>query len=342
MSPPQDFPRSSSMWFPGLEWLRAIFITFVVSMHLNLAHELANASGHGDGVTVFDVLSNQVFCQAVPGFLLIAVFLQSIRNPEWEVIRAHLVATIFLYAFWVGGWIVWTQGKPQPGLMGLLVYFLKGGGWAFYYFVVLLMVHVVAALTRKLSNRSLWLLLGIALTIVGGAFLGMAAQSHAWTRTETYWWPICFLPVPFVGHLLARHWPTLSADGRSYRLLIACCLFLSIVFGVGEWQLAADASSISMRPFLPEYLRISPLLSALTLILAALKIGSVPKWVSFIARNALGIFCLHVFILRGLHREVVSIVGDSCWSTLVTLVVVLICGAYATEFVRKMFRERLV
>jgi peptidoglycan/LPS O-acetylase OafA/YrhL len=83
-------------------------------------------------------------------------------------------------------------------------------------------------------------------------------------------------------------------------------------------------------------------LSALTLILAALKIGSVPRWVSFIARNALGIFCLHVFILRGLHREVVSIVGDSCWSTLVTLVVVLICGAYATEFVRKMFRERLV
>jgi peptidoglycan/LPS O-acetylase OafA/YrhL len=64
--------------------------------------------------------------------------------------------------------------------------------------------------------------------------------------------------------------------------------------------------------------------------------------VCFIARNSLGIFCLHVFILRGLHREVASLVGDSKWTTIITLVVVLVGGAYAAEFVRKLFRERLV
>jgi len=342
MHTPKYLTQPAPAWFAGIEWLRAIFIAFVVSMHLNLAQELAVASGKGGGITAYDLMLSQLFCQAVPGFLLIAVFLQAIKNPEWASIRSHLVGTIFLYAFWVGGWIVWTHGTPQPGLKGLVVFFLKGGGWAFYYFVALLMVHCIAALICKLSNRLLWVLLGITLGIVVAAFSGMAFQSHAWTRKETYWWPICFIPVPFVALLLARHWTALSTNPRGYRKLLVLCLLVSVLSGICEWSFAANAADLPLRPFLPEYLRISPLLSAFTSILVALKVRSAPRWVCFIARNSLGIFCLHVFILRGLHREVASLVGDSKWTTIITLVVVLVGGAYAAEFVRKLFRERLV
>lgn len=342
MPPPQKDPFSASTWFPGLEWLRAIFIAFVVSMHLNLAQELATSAGKGASATVFDVMLNQVFCTAVPGFLLIAVFLQAIKNPEWKVIRAHLIDTVFLYAFWVGGWIVWTHGKPRPGLMGLIEYFLKGGGWAFYFFVVLLTVHVISALIRRLTNRMLWLGLAISLAAVGGAFLALAMKSQAWTRTETYWWPICFLPVPFMAILLARHWPSLSLDQRGYRRLLVGIVILSVATAVIEWSFAADASNLPLRPFLPEYLRLSPTLTAFAAMMIALKVRSVPKAIRFIARNALGIFCLHVFILRGLLRVITNLVGGSSWATLLTLLVVLIGGAFATEFVRKLFRERLV
>jgi peptidoglycan/LPS O-acetylase OafA/YrhL len=76
--------------------------------------------------------------------------------------------------------------------------------------------------------------------------------------------------------------------------------------------------------------------------LTAMKIGFAPQWIRFIARNSLGIFCLHVFILRGLHRMITSVVGPSEWSLVLTLVVVLVGGAFATELVRKLLRARLV
>jgi len=340
-SPPTPAPN----WFPGIEWLRAIFIAFVVSMHLNLAQEFAQASGNAHSLTGYDILMSQVFCMAVPGFLLIAVFLQAIKNPDWGKVRAHLLDTVFLYVFWVGGWIVWTHCRPEHGVIGLINFFLKGGGWAFYFFVVLLIVQIIFALIRKMPNKGLWLGLIMTSALLMAAFLTMALRSHVWTRIETYWWPISFLPIPFIALLLARHWPTLSVNRMLYRRVLCTSIFLSIAAGVIEWNYAADAAKatiLPLRPFLPEYLRISPILIAFTAMLTAMKIGFAPQWIRFIARNSLGIFCLHVFIIRGLHRVIASVAGPSEWSLVLTLFVVLVGGAFATEFVRKLFRERLV
>lgn len=346
MSAQLDAPLTQSPnWFPGIEWLRAIFIAFVVSMHLNIAQKFAQASGNGHSLTGFDILQSQIFCMAVPGFLLIAVFLQAIKNPEWGKVRAHLIDTVFLCAFWVGGWLVWTHGKPEPGITGLIKYFLKGGGWAFYFFVILLIVHIAYAIIRKVPNKGLWLGLFLTSSLVMVAFLTMALKSHAWTRIETYWWPISFLPIPFMALLLARHWPSLSGNPGLYRKILCSALALSLAAGILEWRFAASATiaaELPLRPFLPEYLRLSPLLIAFSVTLAALKLRSAPQWVRFIARNSLGIFCLHVFILRGLHRMIASVAGPSEWSLVLTLAVVLVGGAFATEFVRKLFRERLV
>lgn len=346
MTSQQESPLTPSPnWFPGIDWLRVMFIAFVVSMHLNLAEEFAKASGNAHSLTGYDILLSQVFCMAVPGFLLIAVFLQAIKNPDWSKVRAHLVDTFFLYAFWVGGWIVWTHGRPEHGVIGLIKFFLKGGGWAFYFFVILLIVHTVYAIIRKIPNKGLWLGLFLASALVMGAFLTMALRSHAWTRIETYWWPICFLPIPFMALLLARHWPSLSENPGLYRKILCSALVLSFAAGIFEWCFAASATvaaDLPLRRFLPEYLRLSPMLIAFTVTLAALKLRAAPQWICFIARNSLGIFCLHAFILRGIHRVIASVAGPSAWSLVLTLFVVLVGGAFATEFVRKLFRERLV
>ena len=346
MSAQQESPLTPSPnWFPGIEWLRVMFIAFVVSMHLNLAQEFAQASGNAHSLTAYNILLSQVFCMAVPGFLLIAVFLQAIKNPDWSKVRAHLVDTFFLYAFWVGGWIVWTHGRPEHGVIGLIKFFLKGGGWAFYFFVILLIVHTVYAIIRKIPNKGLWFGLFLASALVMGAFLTMALKSHAWTRIETYWWPVGFLPIPFMALLLARYWPALSVNRMLHRRVLLTSIVLAVAAGIIEWICAADATDaakLPLRPFLPEYLRMSPMLIAFSAILAALKFPSAPQWIRFIARNSLGIFCLHVFILRGVHRVIASVAGPSEWSLVLTLFVVLVGGAFATEFVRKLFRERLV
>jgi hypothetical protein len=276
---------------------------------------------------------------------LIAVFLQAIKNPGWETVRNHLVGKVFLCAFWVGVWLVYTRARPELGITELIKFFLKGGGWAFYFFVILLIVHIVYAIIRKVPNKGLWLGLFLTSSLVIAAFLTMALKSHAWTRIETYWWPISFLSIPFMAVLLARHWPTLSVNLLLYRRVLCTSIFLSLAAGVLEWCFAANAtiaSKLPLRPFLPEYLRLSPLLIAFSVTLAALKLRSAPQWIRFIARNSLGIFCLHVFILRGLHRMIASVTGPSEWSLVLTLAVVLVGGAFATEFVRKLFRERLV
>jgi peptidoglycan/LPS O-acetylase OafA/YrhL len=338
-------PVKIAMWFPGLDWLRVIFIALVVSIHLNIAQEFAQASGNANSLTGYDILFSQVFCIAVPGFLLIAVFLQAIKNSDWGIVRARLVDTVFLYAFWVGSWIVWTHGRPEHGVIGLIMFFLKGGGWAFYFFMVLLIANIVFAIFHKFPNKVLWLGLFLTSSLVMGAFLTMALKSHAWTRIETYWWPISFLPIPFMAILLARHWPALNVTPGLYRGILCAALVLSVAAGIFEWCFAANATIAAkepLRPFLPPYLRISPMLIAFTAVLAVLKIRFAPQWIRFIARNSLGIFCLHVFILRGLHQMIASVAGPSEWSLFLTLVVVLVGGAFATEFVRKLFRERLV
>lgn len=335
-------PAEHSVWYPGIDWLRALFIVFVVAMHLNLAQEFASSLGREGSITIYDLLLNQLFCTAVPGFLAIAMFLQALKNPSKEAAFAHLVNTLYLYAFWAGSWILCTHAKPEPGFIGLLVFILKGGGWAFYFFVSLFLLHVILVCIRGLSCKWLWAGLGASALVVSLAFTWTVLQGRLWMKVETYWWPLCFLPIPFAGLLLARSWPRISQDDRQYSRLLIWLMGLSLLFAFIEWTFSADAAHLARRPFLPEYLRLSPALTSCVMLLLALKVRSAPAVVGFIARNSLGIFCMHVFILRGLHQEIASLIHPSELAGIVTLVVVVVGGAWTTEFVRKLFRERLV
>lgn len=336
----QPHPRG---WFAGIEWLRAVFITFVVAMHLNLAQILAGKVPHFlEKSTGFDLLLFDVFTSAVPGFLLISIFLQATKPQDAGRTRQHLRGVFFLYAFWVGSWVLLTRSRPEPTSWGVVRFALQGGGWAFYFFALLLLLHLQQVAIWKWSDRGLCLgFLGSTLLVIAG-FSVMACNYHAWTRIDTYWWPICFMAIPFAGNWLGRHHEDLLGDPRRFRLWLFSFFGLALASALVEWSFAADAAELVMRPFLPEYLRLSPLFTALALILLALKVRSVPRCVGFLARNSLGIFCLHTFVLGRLYGEINKRVPDPAIAGGLTLIVVLILGAWITELVRKVLASRLI
>lgn len=335
----QNCSSPSRDWFAGFDWLRFLFITCVVSMHLNLTQQIAGAHV---GVTLSDIVYYQFFCTAVPGFLFIAVFLQFVKNPDPATIWNHLVGCFYLYAFWVGSWILLTRVRPSLSLGEIILFLLQGGGWAFYFFTHLILVHLLRIVIRNWSN--LWLAIGFVLSelIIALIFRQLAIDGHSWMQTPTYWWPICALPIPFAAGILARKFAQISNDSRLWVLLVSLSIFIACVAAVWEWSLAAPAGLEYSRPFLPEYLRLSPMFLAVALVVIALRVKSPPKWIRFLSRNALGIFCLHVFVLSGVYKAVSSLISNPVVASMITLVLILGGLAWLAEFVRKMFQSRLV
>lgn len=334
--------KATTSHFPGFDWLRAIFICLVVVAHLNVFELLAAGMPDAETWNRHDVARFQVVYLAVPGFLLIATFLQSIKEQSRETHVRHFTGLAYLYLFWVGAWILATHARPDFSPWGLISFVFRGGGWAFYFFAELLIIQVVRALISNWKDRSLWLGLLTTLSVIAVGFAILVKEGKAWTSTSTYWWPICFLPMPFIGHLLARHHSGIvDSTGRLLRAVGAMAL-VTVVFSICEWRFAASAGALEGRPFLPEYLRISAVLGAACVVLASLRIRTAPRLVRFISRNSLGIFCIHVFVLSRVNRTIAAKLPDPLISSLITCLVILFGGACIAEVLRRCMKSRLV
>ncbi len=334
--------KASPGHLPGFDWLRATFICMVVLAHLNVFEFLAAGRPDAETWNRHDVARFQVVYLAVPGFLLIAAFLQSIKQQSRETHVKHFTGLFYLYLFWVGAWILATHARPELSPWGLISFVFRGGGWAFYFFAELLIIQVVRALISNWKDRSLWLGLLTTLFVIAAGFAILVKEGKAWTVTSTYWWPICFLPVPFIAHLLARNYSGIvDSTGRLLRVVGTMSL-VTVAFGICEWRFAASAGTLEGRPFLPEYLRISSVLGASCVVLASLRIRTAPRLVRFISRNSLGIFCIHVFVLSGVYRAIAARIHDPLSSSLITCLVILFGGAWIAEVLRRCMKSRLV
>ncbi len=334
--------KASPTHLSGFDWLRATFICLVVLAHLNVFQSLAAGLPDPETWNRYDVVRFQVVYLAVPGFLLIATFLQSIKQQSRETHVRHFTGLSYLYLFWVVAWILVTHARPEPSPWGLVTFVLRGAGWAFYFFAELLIVQVVRALIGNWKDRFLWLGLLTTLSVIAVGFAILVKEGKSWTVTSTYWWPICFLPVPFIAHLLARNYSGIvDSTGRMIRVVGTMAL-ITLAFGIWEWRFAASAGSLEGRPFLPEYLRISTVLGAACVVLASLRIRTAPRLVRFISRNSLGIFCIHLFVLSGVYRAIDSRIHDPIISSLITCLVILIGGGWIAEVLRQCMKSRLV
>jgi len=327
---------SATRRYNGLDWLRVIFTAFVVGMHLNLI----SLFSPGDGVCWLDVVGSDLFCLAVPGFLIISFFLQIIVKEDAAAFRKRLWRLSALYVFWVSLWTAWTWRGRSATPLPLGEFLLRGGGWAFYFFTVILLLAPLARFAGTLSVRvAAWIAL-CCLLVNFGLLLELRHLDFLWTRLEIYWWPAAFISTPFLARVLSG-----SRDGLVPR---QCLGWLCVAYLVGagiEWGVRApDSLAGTVRIFLPEYLRIAPMVGAA--LATALAIGiqrRPPVWVSFLARNALGIFCLHCFVLRRVVDTVVSLTGlEFKWASLLAWPVVLFAMAAAAEVARRLLRERLI
>ncbi len=326
---------SRKPWYPGFDWLRAAFIACVVAMHLDVCRA---AAGEQLPMTVADVIFFAVPCLAVPGFLLLSSFLCESGTYDLRKRGRQWLEAFSLYVFWVGLWVLHTKVRPAPGFGGVLEFLLRGGGWAFYFFAALLIQRTLAFGTGRLSHRA-----GLVggLVVLAALEIGLGWGGKAWwAGRETYWWPICFLAAPFLGRWLAGRFQTSVSAPPVWWLAVA-----AIGAFVFELWVAPHSVPDPERRFLPDYLRASPMLAVAALLGWAIRVNKpAPAVVRFVARNSLGIFVLHCFVLRGVHgalRRVLHL-DDAVLARCLTLVVVVAGGAVAAELVRHLLRQRLI
>lgn len=330
-------------WVPGLDLLRVIWIFFVLCMHANVTQTASAHFGSGDEADVFDAIRFHLLSAAVPGFLIMSSFLQARKGQlDWNTQKKQLVDLCYLYAFWVGLWVLLTRSRPVLSPMGILEFGMRGGGWAFYYFFVLIVIHFIVALTHRAKNATLWWCLVMSTILCFSVFSIMSAHDYVWTRVNTYWWPIAFFPTAFIGMLFARYENQLRSSSTKLLRWVAGGLLILIFLCMLEWRMAPATIKGELREFLPEYLRISPMLSASICLACSLLLTKSHTVLRFFSRNSLGVFCLHVFFLGGISKLIARSVPDPLLASILCVIATLIGASILSESLRFVMKSRLI
>ncbi len=298
--------QEKKRYFPGFDYLRALFIVFVVGVHSDIAGTLTFA----DTVypvryhTVFsDVLFLSFFCLAVPVFVQISLFLFAVKRTDQPGLwKRRVIYFLKLYLFWffvhltcakVLGWGV--SGYFQS--LGALFITVISTRSIFYFFFVLVclipLTEVYARLTERLSlsHRVVITYTCFILSLIALVFYSRFCE-------VTYWSPLNFFPYVFSTVIIKQIWE----GGSSARpTLILGTVF--VLFSVLDW--------VFIRPFgwnnnhmlvLPEYARVSIVLGAAFFALLSLRIRKTPvRWIKSLSSYSLGIYCLHVYPMVFLH-----------------------------------------
>jgi hypothetical protein len=293
-------------------------------------------------VTFYDILQNNVFFIAVPGFLLMSSYLLVTHCQSWSTYCDKIKGMIALYLFWVGAWILVAKPTPDKTLWGIVEYFLKGGNSPYYFFAVLVINSILTALIHKCSSKLIWIGFSMTVILSQAVFHLMVNQQHAWTRIPTYWWPVCFITIPFVAVIASRNQSFLAENKRLWWKAAILLVVVTFFLAMSEWHFRADAGLLKMRTFLPEYLRASLVFGSSLLLLLALRLNYSPWIVKWISKNSLGIFCFHIFILGAVETKVQNKLSNNTVASLVTVVIVITLCGIASEVMRKLLKERII
>lgn len=338
---------SKRLYLPGFDYMRVFFMVSVIAGHVNLITGLAaqRAGEIGPGPNFWDHFYFDVQSTAVPSFILISTLLFCVKPVTWESTLKRLTKLGYLYIFWVSAWIVHSKPILKPGVLGLIELTLRGGGWLFYFIAVLILMTLLTAGISALKGRGR--LLGYAVSV--GAFLATVlwvSHDHHWTKGSYYWVPTCFALLPCFALWLAPRMESLIEDRASRLRLAAGLLACGVVAALVEWHFSAPGSLIDeSRKWVPKHARFSIHFDAAMIVVLSLGIRCKPGWiVSFLARNALGIYCLHGFIVGGVVKGVGLVLGGRFPALLLPLgIVATVCVcSLGAEFLRRAFRERLV
>ncbi len=319
----------------------------VIAGHVNLVTGLAcqRAAEIGPGPNFWDHLYFDLQSSAVPSFVLISILLFCMKQVTWESTLKRLLKLGYLYIFWVSAWIVHSKPVVKPGVLGLIEFILRGGGWLFYFIAVLILMTLLTAGIAALKGR--WRQVGYAASLA--TFLATVlwvSHDYRWTQGQYYWVPTCFTLLPCFALWLAPRLESLIEDRAARWRLAVGLLACGVVAALVEWHFAAPANLIDeSRKWVPKHARFSINFDAAMIVVLSLGIRCKPgRIVSFLAKNALGIYCLHGFIVGGVVKGVDRVLGGRFPALVIPfgiVATVCICAAGA-EFLRRAFRERLV
>lgn len=333
--------------FHGFDYLRVLFMMMVLLGHSNFFFEAAlhREKVVGAGPNFWDFMYYELQSAAVPSFVLMSMLLFAIRKPSWAKTVDRVKKLGYLYAFWVGAWVLCTKIRPEMSLAGIIEFFLRGGGWLFYTFATLMLLTPVCWLVTKLNKK---LLIGafIASVLIVLATFYWIYKDFKWINGDYYWLPSCFIMMPVIAVIIIPYIPSLKENFKLRNIVLLASLLLGVGLAIAEWQYHAPVEMVNNeRNWMTKFARLSVHFVALSLLVGSLSFKNrAPFIIRFFARNSLGVYCLHPFMLGGLVGIVKPFsksLPTHIYLFVGCLFTAVVCSLL-TEFLRKTFENRLV
>jgi surface polysaccharide O-acyltransferase-like enzyme len=308
----------STTRLPGLDALKGVAIVAVVAIHVL-------AVLYRPSIVTAALATSSAVSFAVPVFVAISVFFAAqewLRTHSWSVVSRRAIRLVPLYLLWTGIYLLfrWSLGDPVGTDLrrhnGLDVLFRGAAAPHLYYVPILIEVLVFVPLLATVirSTATAWLVIGAGVVALA---VGVALRDNqvASALIERDWFPV-WLPVASVGVAAA-----------AVRLRAPVALLWTAAAGAA---LIFYALALRHPPLTAHQLYAAAPLPLVVVGLLTLGAGlrSSPRWLAALGRNSLGVYLVHVIVLRlllrAVHFSAQGLLGVAAVTALVTVVSVVV------------------
>ncbi len=273
---------------------------FVVSWHMGGGgRSLIFSPQYREHVfTLSDFVNFHLFMLAVPAFIFISSYLFALQGAGGALLRKRLQRLFILLTFWTTSFILFNNGYKGlayliPKSIGYFVLtVLQAGSTIYYFFVCLMICLLLTFCIARFKNQWLWA--GFGLSVLLLTILPELTRQTGFFPISAYWSPLNFLPYPFAAMLFVRNSEAVQMQRtKIFWIAISAC----IGFALLEWNYAVkDIYFIQQGFALPPYTRPSLVFGIAAVAVLALHPAIRPnRLVTFMAGNALSLYCLHIF-----------------------------------------------
>ena len=331
----------------GFDYLRAVMSVFVVAWHIKLAGSsltYPKAEYFEHSLTMSDFVNFHVLILAVPTFIFVSTYLYVLKGTSATSLRKRLKRLSILLTFWPVAWILYRRGYSglleiiPHSLSSFLITVMQAGETIYYFFVCLivclLITHVVVRRTVHIQ------ILGFILSTAVLSCLPQISIASGLHALSAYWSPLNFIPFSFAAVLVAQHREYIHARKR---YLLGILILLSVLFAKFEWNYSAGEIFFPGEGYaIPPYTRTSVVFAVLAIGIIALEATvKANVIINFMAKYALALYCLHLFVLEPI-KGLVSRVSQSNLALSSGSSVLVILTSYALAMLLRVYLKEEV
>lgn len=337
-----DHPKCQTKeYFHGFDYLRTLFVLCVVAIHTKLFSSytplFTKVSYSLKDISIFDIIHFNLLFSAVPGFLIISVYLSSnkVYSHKKDYIR-KIEGLLYLYLFWVGILVISMGLKPSLSIAGITGFIIRGGNSLFYFFFTLIFITIISFFFDKI-NRYLFYFLFFCSILSLWLYPILNIVSEKFKYLVAYWNPLLFLPYAFIGKIFSENIKENQDKDRVSKSTIVLLLLTFVISAVFEWAyLPNENHKLVLSSIMPSYARLSPAIGAVLLLIFAFKINKpAPVFIKILSDASLGVYCVHIFVLRYLNPILPSWPPGKFFAT-------LLFSLFLTFILRRILSARLI